>query len=92
MRRVPIHWQEEVDKQIDDMLERNIIQESRSPWSSGIVLAKKKDVTMRFWVDYRLLNAVTVKDAYPLPRIDEALDYLAGSMWFSTFVFWILAS
>lgn len=84
MRRVPVHWQDEVDKHIDDMRERNIIQESTSPWSSGIVLAKKKGGTMRFCVDYRRLNAVTVKDAYPLPRIDEALDYLSGSLWFST--------
>lgn len=73
-----------MDKQIDEMLERNVIQESTRPWSSGIVIAKKKDGTMRFCIDYRQLNAVTVKDAYPLPCIDEALDYLAGSMWFST--------
>lgn len=84
MRRLLVHWQEEVDKQIDDMLERNVIQESRSPWSSAIVLAKKKDSTIRFCVNYRRLNAATVKDANPLPRIDEALDYVAGSMWFST--------
>jgi hypothetical protein len=48
------------------------------------VLVKKKDGTLKFCVDYRKLNDVTVKDAYPLPRIDDNLDALAGAKWFST--------
>ena len=73
-----------MNKQIDDMLDRNIIEKSNSPWASGVVLAKKKDGSLRFCVDYRRLNAATVKDAYPLPRIDESLDSLSGAKWFST--------
>ena len=83
IRRVPVHMQEEVNKQLDMMLENDIIQPSTSPWASGIVLVKKKDGTKRFCIDYRRVNDVTVKDAYPLPRIDESLDQLAGSKWFS---------
>ena len=73
-----------MNKQVDDMLNRNIIEESNSPWASGVVLVKKKDGSLRFCVDYRRLNAITIKDAYPLPRIDDSLDCLAGTKWFST--------
>ena len=66
------------------MLDQGVIQPSSSPWASPVVLAKKKDGSLRFCVDYRKLNAVTRKDAYALPRIDDTLDALAGSKWFST--------
>ena len=66
------------------MLARNVIQPSTSPWASPIVIVRKKDGSARFCVDYRSLNAVTRKDAYPLPRIDDTLDTLSGSQWFST--------
>ena len=65
------------------MIEQNVIEPSESPWASPIVLVKK-DGSTRFCVDYRKINAVTVKDAYPLPRIDDTLDSLSGSHWFST--------
>ena len=55
-----------------------------SPWATPIVLVKKKDGTTRFWVDYRKLNDMTRKDAYPLPCIDETLDALAGAKVFTT--------
>ena len=52
---------------------------SASPWSSPVVLAKKKDGSTRFCVDYRELNSMTHKDSYPLPRINDTLEALAGS-------------
>ena len=64
------------------MLERGVIEPSTSAWSSPVVLKTKKDGTTRFCVDYRKLNSVTIKDAYPLPRIDECLDALSSAVWF----------
>ena len=74
----------EVERQVEDLLGRGIVKKSTSPWSSPVVLVTKKDGTQRFCVDYRLVNAVTVKDAYPLPRIDDSLCALSGAKWFST--------
>ena len=83
LRRLPVHMSQEVDKQIDEMLKKDVIQPSASPWASSIVLVKKKDGSKRFCVDYRKLNDITIKDAYPLPRIDDSLDQLSGAEWFS---------
>lgn len=83
-RRVPIHLRKEVNGILEDMKRQGIIEESNSPWVSPAVLVKKKDGSIRFCVDYRKLNAVTVKDSYPLPRIEDILDQLAGNSWFST--------
>jgi len=83
-RRIPVAQQEEVRKLLREMQENNVIQPSRSPWAAPVVLVKKKDGSTRFCVDYRKLNVVTRKDAYPLPRIDDTLQSLAGSKWFST--------
>lgn len=83
-RRLPPHQRDKVNKLLQEMQERDIIQPSSSPWASPIVLAQKKDGSVRFCVDYRKWNAVTTKDAYPLPQIDDTLDTLSGSKWFST--------
>ncbi|GFW50081.1 retrovirus-related Pol polyprotein from transposon 17.6 [Trichonephila clavipes] len=66
------------------MLDEGIVQPSESPWSSPVVLVRKKDGSWRFCVDYRKLNSVTKKDVYPLPRIDDTLDCLKGAMFFSS--------
>ena len=69
---------------VTEMLTGGQIEPSDSPWSAPVVLVTKKDGGTRFCVDYRRLNLATVKDAYPLPRIDDTLDMLAGKRWFST--------
>ena len=71
-------------RQVEDLQARGVIEPSASPWSAPVVLVRKKDGKFRFCIDYRDLNAVTIGDAYPLPRIDESLDALAGSRLFST--------
>ena len=86
--RQPMHRLSEalkttVDSQVQNMLQNDIIQPSHSPWSSPIVMVKKKDGTWRFCVDYRKVNAITHHDAHPLPRIDATLDSLAGSTLFT---------
>ena len=83
-RRLPYHQRREVETNLDAMVKNGVVTSSTSPWSSPIVLVKKKDGITRFCVDYRKLNDVTRKDAYPLPRIDETLDALGGAAYFST--------
>ena len=70
--------------QVQQMLSINVIRPSNSPWASPVVMVRKKDGSLRFCVDFRQLNAATVKDAHPLPRIDDLLDALHGAKWFST--------
>lgn len=83
-RRIPPSDYEAVKEHINQLLEAQVIRESSSPYASPIVLARKKDGSLRMCVDYRQLNAKTRKDAFPLPRIEESLDALTGAGWFST--------
>ena len=83
-RRIPFNMRKEVNEIIEEMKEQGVIEASQSPWISPAVLVKKKDGSIRFCVDYRKLNDVTMKDSFPLPRIDDILDQLAGNTWFST--------
>ena len=82
-RRIPPSEYEEAKNHINQLLESRVIRESSSPFASPIVLVRKKDGSLRMCVDYRQLNARTRRDAFPLPRIEESLDSLAGARWFS---------
>jgi len=82
--RYPPALKDEIEKQIQDMLDKGLIQPSSSPFSSPLLLVKKKDGTWRPCVDYRYLNALTVRGKFPIPIFDELVDELAGASWFST--------
>ncbi|KII62204.1 Retrovirus-related Pol polyprotein from transposon 17.6 [Thelohanellus kitauei] len=82
--RIPINVIDEVKTQIDQMLQMSIIRPSNSPWSAPSLLVKKKDGSHRMCVDFRSLNAITIKDEYSLPLIDSILDQLSGCRFFST--------
>lgn len=73
----------EIQRQIDEMLKNGIISHSKSPWLSPIVMVRKSDGSLRFCIDFRKLNEATVKDSYPLPRIEELLTKLNGCSRFS---------
>lgn len=74
---------EDLRKHLLDLLASKIIEESNSPYASPVVLVRKKNGDLRMVVDYRKLNKLTKKDAYPLPRIEETFALLSGSKWFS---------
>ncbi len=82
--RLPITKQEIEKEEVQKMLDRGMIEPCQSSWASPVVLVTKKDRTTHFCVDYRKLNDVTRKDTYPLLRIDNTLDALRGSRYFST--------
>ena len=85
LRRFPPAHVETISKHVDDMLSQGIIEPTSSPWASNVVLVRKKDSSYRCCIDYRQLNSVTRRDAYPLPRIDSCLDAMSEAKWFSTF-------
>jgi hypothetical protein len=82
LRRAPQVHQEIIDREVNRMLDEDIIEPSDSPWASPVVMVKKKDGSWRFCVDYRKLNDNTRKDSYPLPHIEDTFDSLAGSRYF----------
>ena len=84
IRRLPVALRKTVQEEVQKMLKNKVIRPSTSPWSSPIIMVWKKDGSWRFCIDFRKLNSVTHKDAYPLPRIDETLESLAGPTIFST--------
>ncbi|KAJ9562962.1 hypothetical protein OSB04_008122 [Centaurea solstitialis] len=74
---------QELSKQLEELLDKGFIRPSTSPWGAPILFVKKKDGSMRMCIDYRELNKLTVKNRYPLPRIDDLFDQLQGAAWFS---------
>ncbi len=82
-RRIPPGLIEEVREHLNEMLKAGAIRNSGSPYSSNVVLVRKKDGTLRFCVDFRKLNNRTVRDAYAIPRVEDTLHLLAGSKYFS---------
>uniref|UniRef100_A0A3B1KBC2 Gypsy retrotransposon integrase-like protein 1 n=1 Tax=Astyanax mexicanus TaxID=7994 RepID=A0A3B1KBC2_ASTMX len=83
-RPLPPNMYQEMRVLLADMLDKGVISESSSPWAAPVVMVRKKDGSWRFCVDYRKLNAVTHKDAFPLPRIEETLTTLTQAEWFTT--------
>uniref|UniRef100_A0A668AQP4 Gypsy retrotransposon integrase-like protein 1 n=1 Tax=Myripristis murdjan TaxID=586833 RepID=A0A668AQP4_9TELE len=83
-RPLPPLLYKEMRALLSGMLQGGIITESSSPWAAPIVMVRKKDGSWRFCVDYRKLNSVTHKDAFPLPRIEETLTSMTKAEWFST--------
>ena len=81
-RMAPVELQE-LRVQLQELLDKGFIRRSTSPWGAPILFAKKKDKTLRLCIDYRQLNRVTIKNRYPLPRIDDLFDQLRGARVYS---------
>jgi len=84
LRRQPLKHMDVIDEHVNEMLRHGVIEPAASPWASNVVIVSKKDGSLRFCVDYRAVNAVTYKDSYPLPLIDNCINAMTGSAWFTT--------
>ena len=84
-RQIPIQLQSEVCKCLDAWLKAGIIRPSKSPYASQVVIVRKKTGEIRLCVDFRKLNAISIRDSFPLPRIEEALQAVQAAIWFSSF-------
>lgn len=73
----------ELKKQLEDLMDKGFIRPSSSPWGAHVLFVKKNDGSFRLFIDHRGLNKVTIKNKYPLPRIDELLDQLQAGSCFS---------
>ena len=81
--RHPKAYKDEIERAIHELLALGHIRPSTSPFASSVVLVKKRDNTLRMCIDYRALNKKTMKNCYPIPRIDELMDELRGAKFFS---------
>ena len=81
---MPPHVYNDVKAHLQEMLDKGAIKKSHSPWVSAVVLVQKKDGSLRLCIDLRRLNTWTIKDAYSLLHIDETLNSLQDSQWFSS--------
>ena len=81
-RMAPVELQE-LRVQLQELLDKGFIKPSTSPWGTPVLFAKKKGKTLRLCIDYRQLNRVTIKNRYPLPRIDDLFDQLRGARVYS---------
>ena len=79
----PKRFKDEIEKEIKELLAMGHIRPNTSPFASSIVLVLKKDGTLRMCIDYRALNKKTIKNRYPIPRIDELMDELHGAVFFT---------
>ena len=84
MRRTPFHFEKEEEAHLQKMLDSEVITESSSEYAHPVCLVRKRDGGVRWCIDLRALNAVTVKDAFPLPKIEQCLDTLRGTQFYST--------
>ena len=84
--RMPPNELAELKKQLQELLDKGYIRPSTTPWGCPALFVKKKDESLRLCVDYRLLNAVTIKNKYPLPRIDILFDQLFGAKYFQKLI------
>ncbi len=82
--RIPEARRPAIEEEVKKMLELEIVEPSRSPWASPIVMVPKPDNTLRFCNDFRKLNDVSTFDGYPMPRVDELLDRLGKARYIST--------
>ena len=74
---------DEIERLVAEMKFTSIIKDNNNPFASLVILVKKKDGTWRLYIDYRQLNKLTIKDKFPIPLVEEFLDELFGSFWFT---------
>ena len=84
-QQIPLQLQSEVRKCLDNWLKQGIIRLSKSPYTSQVVIVCKKTSEIRLCVDFRKLNAISIRDSFPLPRVEEALQAVQAAVWFSSF-------